>query len=225
MWRDDTFRRSCWRRLDDIAKRSFGGWPSEASGLPFPKIVLNAAVNRSSKYKPRLPHRPWHYADTRKFLMSSLRTVSAAHRHHEPRNLASAFQPRFCQRARDNIGKQGIAGDNHIRTGYQYREQYSRPCEKEFLNCTNIVYGKYRKSGKRRAFGAVKRWWDSPIASSSCAQLALLLFRVLEQTVRRIRDHRMDAELLSLGEPFEAVPMHQGRTAEAMLLHRLLSLR
>ena len=156
--------------------------------------------------------------------MRGLRAVSAAHCHHKSRDLAPAFQARLCQCTRDNVGQQGIAGDNHVRARHQYRKQRTRPRQEEFFYCTNVVGGKNCKSGKRRTFCAVKRRWDSPDSASPCAQLPLLFFRVLEQAVRRICDYRMDTELFSLREPLEAVPMHQGSIAEAMLLHRMLPL-
>ena len=195
-------------------KGTSGRRSPESPGAPLAQVVLNPPLQWLAKHEPGLPHRAGHHADVRELIVCALRTVSATHGHHEPDDLASSFETHCGERTGDDMREQRIGRHDYIRPRHQHRRQEPGPTREEFAQSPQIIGREHRKARQRRPGGPVERRGDSPHAAGAVAKLLLLLGRVLDESVRRVRDHRVDGIPLLLLQPLHAVAVNHLRLAD-----------
>ena len=107
-----------------------------------------------------------------------------------------------------------IGRNHHIRPRHQRRRQELGPTREELAQSPQVIGREHREARQRRPGGAVERRRDAPHAAGAVAKLLLLLRRVLDESVRRVRDHRVDGIPLPLLQPLHAVAVNHLRPAD-----------
>jgi hypothetical protein len=141
--------------------------------------------------------------------MGMLRTIAAAHRHHQANEFAASLEARASQRTGDDVRQQGIARDDHVRSRYEHPDEAARPSEEEALEVVEIPRLQPREARQRGAHCAVEAGWDPPHASSTGPKLGLLGPGVHHPSVRGIGDDGADGVGGLALEPLQAVAMEQ----------------
>ena len=202
------------RRSDHVSERPVGRGPSESAGAPPAQVVLHSSFQRLAEHQPRLPHRARHDRDVGKLAVGALRTISAPHRHDESGDFASALQSGRRKRSGDDVREQGVGGHHDVRPGRQRRRQQPGPAGKEVAQVPQVARRKHGETRQRRSASAVERRRQAPYAAPAVSELLLFFRRIFDESVRRVRDHRLDRVPLLTLQPFHAIGVHQGRSAE-----------
>ena len=87
----------------DVSKWTFAGRSPKPAGFPFSQVVLDSTFYWLSENNPGLPHRTWHHAHIREFVMRGFWSVATAHCHDKTNYFTSSFESGARQPCRNNI--------------------------------------------------------------------------------------------------------------------------
>lgn len=192
MWRKLALRGSRRCRFNDVAEGPLCRNAAESASAPATQVVLNSPVQGFAKNHPRLPHGARHDAYPIELDVCRLWPVTAPHRHHEANNLTSTLESCPRKRAGNEVGEQGVAGDHDVRTRDQNPDKAAPPFKEKAFKRLVISRGQHSEPGKRCPSRSIETGRNPPDATLALTQLALLLVGVLDQSIRRIGNDRMD---------------------------------
>jgi hypothetical protein len=131
--------RSRGRGHDHVAERFVGTDAAKATRAPRAQVVLNAAFDRHAEHQPWLPHRTRHHAHVVELDMCGLGPITAAHRHHEAHQFATALEagPREC--AGHHMRQKRVARDNDVRARHEHRPDRLSPTKEEPFERREVV--------------------------------------------------------------------------------------
>jgi hypothetical protein len=206
---------------DDVAEGLIRRGPLKSSRLPFPQIVLHAALNGSAKDHPRLPHGARHDTDAVELMMRVLRAIAAAHGHCQPDDVTAQFQSALRHRRGDDVRQQRIAGDDNIGPRDDRTNERARQSFEKIVQLAAILAVEDGEPRKRRPPMTVERRRNAPYAAPAFAKFCLLLFAVLDEPVWWIRYNGLDRAWLAISEPFKTVRQNEsGFSSEDRTRHR-----
>lgn len=189
--------------------------PPEATRLPATKAILNASFDRLPEEEPRFPRGTRHDTHLWEIVVSVLRAIPAAHRHHEADNLTSSLKSCPHDGTGDEVRDERVGSDDNVRARNENWKNGLCPGLEESLKLDEVFRGQRSESRKGRTLVPIERWRDAPHASATDAELLLLLWAVLHEPIGGICDDRVDAIRRLPVQPCETVSEEE--TAVAVL--------
>ncbi len=137
--------------------------------------------------------------------MRILRTVAAAHGHHEADDHSTTLQAGIRKRGSDNVRHERVRGNEHVCSRYQYARNAFSETTKELSHALKVGRAQRRKARERRPRVAVEGRGNPPDSALAFSKFALLGFRILHQAIRRVGDNRMDTVSLAAVHPVKTI--------------------
>src|SRR5712691_1236249 len=156
MGSDSVLRPPCGTRDNKVAKWYLRGDAPKPSRPPFSQVVLYAALAGLAKKPPRLPAGTRHHRNLAEFTVGILGPVTPPKCLHHSNDLATLLKASADERSVNQVGDEGVGGNEHVRTRDHNRHQQCGQSRKEGFQFGLMLLVQYGKTWQRAAFAAIE---------------------------------------------------------------------